>query len=248
MKRPVSAVLTILESAPDLLDAYAPAYDANFSWPEDAPTNGRTVTNGIEIIPPVDWREGDPEASTPEASGLTVVPKRITLRAHIEGVDAILLTIGDLDEEDLTPEEKDELSAMLISALAGTRKKVDATAAAMASLEHKLAADKAERDRLAKRVQRDERQLERLEDYVLAVLEASDLPCIEGETSTLKRQKNPASIVPDSTFCGPLAPEFVREPKPAPWTDDTNAIRIAIKAGRLVPGFASVSAMRLVRS
>jgi hypothetical protein len=239
MKRPVSAVLAILESAPDLLDAYAPAYDAEYSWPEDQPTNG------IEVAPPIDWLPGDPN---PEASGIALVPKRITLRAHIEGVDAILLTIGDLDEEDLTPDEKDELSAMLISALAGTKKKVDATAAAMASLEHKLAADKAERDRLAKRVQRDERQLERLEDYVLAVLEASNLPCIEGETSTLKRQKNPASVVPDPTFCGPLAPEFIREPKPAPWTDDKNAIKIAIKAGRLVPGFACASAMRLVRS
>jgi hypothetical protein len=237
-------MVAILESAPDLLDPYAPAYDAEYSWPEDQPTNG------IEVAPPIDWLPGDPnpEASMPEASGIALVPKRITLRAHIEGVDAILLTIGDLDEEDLTAEEKDELSAMLISALAGTRKKVDATSGAIARLEHQLAADKAERDRLAKRVQRDERQLERLEDYVLAVLEASNLPCIQGETSTLKRQKNPASVVPDPTFCGPLAPEFIREPKPAPWTEDKNAIKIAIKGGRIVPGFTTASEMRLVRS
>jgi hypothetical protein len=234
---------SIIAAAPEL-DSFAPAYDANFGWPEDAPTNG------IAIAPPIDWQPGDPnpEASTPEASGLTVVPKRITLREHIEGTDAIIRTIGDLDEEDLTPEAKDELSAMLISALAGTRKKVDATAAAIAGLEHRLAADKAERDRLAKRVQRDERQLERLEDYVLAVLEASNLDKIDGETSTLARRPNPPSVVPDTSVAGPLAREFVREPKPAPWSEDKTAIKTAIAAGRQIPGFAVGRSIRLVRS
>jgi hypothetical protein len=231
----------IIAAAPDLLDPYAPAYDSEYSWPEDRPTSG------IDIIPPIDWREGDPN---PEASApaLTIVPKRITLRAHIEGVDAILATIGDLDDDELTPEAKDELSAMLISALAGTKKKVDATAGAMARLEHQLEADKAERDRLAKRVHRDERQLERITDYVLAVLEASHLDAIEGETSTLKRRANPPGIVNDTSVAGPLAREFVREPKPAPWAEDKTAIKVAIKAGRIVPGFACASAMRLVRS
>jgi hypothetical protein len=232
-------VAEIIAAAPDLLDPYAPAYDSEYSWPEDQPTNG------IEVAPPIDWHPGDPN---PEASGIALVPRRITLREHIEGVDAILLTIGDLDDEELTPEAKDELSAMLIAALAGTKKKVDSTAGAMASLEHKLEADKAERDRLAKRVQRDERQLERLEDYVLALLEASGLDSIEGETSTLKRRANPPSIVNDTSLAGPLAREFVREPKPAPWSEDKTSIKIAIKAGRLVPGFACASTMRLVRS
>jgi hypothetical protein len=252
----------IIASAPDLLDPYAP-YDDPL---QPDPINwSPEITNGISLAPPIGWQPGDPAYNTDAIDGqaltdglklhreyaaansLMVVPRR-SLWEHISEIDAIADTIEAMEDEDLTEAARSELAALLLGAVAGTRKKADATAAVMARLEHRAEAQKAERDLLDKGMKRSLRQLERLGDYVLQVLDAAGLDRIEGDVSTLARRRNPAGIIPDTAVSGPLAREFVREPKPAPWTEDKTAIRVAIAAGRQVPGFACHQSVRLVRS
>jgi Siphovirus Gp157 len=231
----------ILSSASDLFDPYA--FDGDPSQPD--PINwSDEVTNGISLASPIDWRHGDPGFSAP---ALALVPRR-SLREHISEVDAIADTIEAMDDEDLTEEARARLAAMLLGAIAGTKNKVDATTAVMARLEHRAEAQKAERDLLDQGLKRSLHQLDRLGDYVLQVLDGAGLDRIEGDVSTLTRRRNPASVVPDGTVSGPLAREFVREPKPGPWSEDKTAIRVAIAAGRQVPGFACYQSVRLVRS
>lgn len=193
----------------------------------------------------------DPEPG--RQTGLSLVRRdspspRQTLRGHIEGVDAIADAIEQLDAEDLDEELRDELSASLISALAGTRAKVDATARTLAMFEHLSAAARGEKERLAAREAYYDRQLERLTDYVRATMVASELTRLDGETSTLQLRRNPASVAPDAAIAGPMAREFVRPPRPAMWAPDKDAIKRAIAAGREVPGWSTVQTSRLVRS
>jgi Gp157 protein len=169
-----------------------------------------------------------------------------SLRAHIETVDAIAGAIEQLDDETLNPAERDEISAELIAAIAGTRAKVDRTCAVLAMFEHLEAAAKTERDRLDRRAAYYARQHERLEKYLLAVLETSKLDRIDGETSSLQRKLNPPAveIEPGATF----ASEFLRY-KPAPPAEpDKNLIKRALQARREVPGARLAQAARLVRS
>lgn len=209
----------------DLADLHPPAYDAEFSWPEDAPA---PATFGLALVP-----NPDP-------------PAKISLRAHIEGVDAIAETVEGLDAEDLTEEEKAELSAMLIGAIAGTKRKVDDTARVLAMFEHLEAAAAGERDRLAKRAKYFERQAQRLQDYVLATLDASKLDRLDGELSTLRRQKNPARLViaPGTK----IADEWMVYPDAPPPHPDKDAIKRAIKGKRAVEGCTLQADYRLVRS
>jgi hypothetical protein len=253
-----SAISELPASAPDLPDPYPLPGDP--SQPD--PINWSAgVTNGISLIPPEGWMSGDPETSEPpelkmplsvlrpelSAPALRIVPKQ-SLREHISEVDAIADTIEAMDAEELTEAARAGLAALLLGAVAGTKKKVDATAAVMARLEHRAEAQKAERDLLDKGMKKSLCQLERLSDYVLRVLDAAGLDRIEGDVSTLARRRNPASVVVDTSLAGPLDRSFVREPRPAPWTEDKTAIRVAIAAGRQVPGFACHQSVRLVRS
>jgi hypothetical protein len=175
-------------------------------------------------------------------------PARQSLRSHISDVDAIADTIESLDDEELDEATRDELSAMLIEAIAGTRAKVDSTAKVLAMFEAMEAAPDAEIARLQKRKAFYARQRERLEKYVIATMDASGLTHLDGEISTLRKRLNPPAAVPDAAVLGPLAPEFVRPPKPAPWEPVKSAIKAAIAAGRQVPGWACVQTPRLVRS
>jgi hypothetical protein len=178
-----------------------------------------------------------------------IAARRLSLREHVEGVEAIADAIEQLDDETLTQDARDELSAALIEALAGTRKKVDTVASTLALFESLRTAAVTERDRLARRVEFYARQSERLETYVLAVLSASNLNRLDGETSTLMRRLNPPSVVVDDESAIPT--EFLRwpplppEPPPVP---DKAAIKKAILGGNTVYGCRLERSVRLVRS
>jgi hypothetical protein len=212
----------------DLLDGadlYPPAFDGEFSWPEDAPETA-PATFGLSLV-------ADP-------------PVKKSLRAHIEGVDAIAQTVESLDDEQLDDEARDELSAMLIAAIAGTKRKVDDTARVLSMFAHLEAAAKSERDRLDKRAKYFARQSERLETYLLATLEASKLDRLDGETSTLRRQRNPPRVVIAEGASVPH--QFLVYPDAPPPHPDKAAIAKALKAKRTVAGCSLVADYRLVRS
>jgi hypothetical protein len=186
------------------------------------------------------------------AAALTLVPQpeaRRSLRALVETVDGLADAIETLDDGTLDDETRDALTAQLVATLAGTREKVDRTAGVLAMFEHLEAAAAAECQRLSKRVAFYCRQRERLETYVLAVLEASKLDRIDGETNSLQRRKNPAKVVIDDENAVPI--DFLRFPpeqEPPPPVPDKALIAKALKANSQVPGCRLVQSMRLVRS
>jgi hypothetical protein len=181
------------------------------------------------------------------AAALTLVPARHSLVEYIGDVEAIISTLDTLD--DLADTDSiDELSRMLVDAISGTKAKIDSSCRVLASFDSAEAAAKAERDRLDARAKYFARQRERLEAYLLRALSLAGVPKMDGNTSSIAVRLNPASTVPDATVAGPLAPEFVRPPKPSPWEPDKTAIKGAIAAGREVPGWSTSRAAKLVRS
>jgi hypothetical protein len=192
------------------------------------------------------WDDYETEAATPAASvpTLTLVPKR-SLRDHLEGVDLIIEAIEQLDAENLSEERKLELSTDLISALAGTRQKVDNVNSVLSMFEGLEASAAAEIERLKKRAATFARQRTRLTDYVLATMEASHLPKLEGNTSTLALRKNPPSVRVDDEAAIPRT--YFKFPVPPPVVDKA-AIARDLKALREVPGARLVTSNRLVRS
>lgn len=174
------------------------------------------------------------------------VETRRTLADHVSGVETIIDTIEGLDDEALTDQDRLELSEMLIAELAGTRKKVDNVSAALSTWESLEAAASREIERLDARRQRFARSRERLTDYVLATMEASRIPKLEGDFVTLTRRMNPPSVRIDDAEAVPGA--FLRVPPvPAP-QPDKSAIARALKAGADVEGCRLVQTARLVRS
>jgi hypothetical protein len=209
------ATPTLFDAAPDLWADYETE-----GAPECAPSNGSTATT------------------------LRIVPKR-SLRDHLEGVDLILEAIEQLDVENITEERKLELSTDLISALAGTRSKVDNVSQVIGMFEGLEASAAAEIERLKKRAATFARQRQRLIDYVLATMEASKLPKLEGNTSTLALRKNPPAVRIEDETAIPRA--YFRFPVPPPVVDKA-AIARDLKALREVPGARLVTSNRLVRS
>jgi hypothetical protein len=180
---------------------------------------------------------------------LALVPKRMSLYELVRDTEGIADLVEALDAADeLTEEVSAQLSEALCLSIAGTKDKIDRSCGVLASFEAAQAAAKAERDRLDLRVKYFARQAQRLEDYLMAVLVSSNLKRMDGNTSSISRTLNPASAIPDGTVEGPLAPEFVRTPKPAPWEPDKTAIKAAITAGKEVPGWSTARTQRLVRS
>lgn len=250
-------------------DVYPPLFDAEFCWREDpAPARPATTDrSGERNDYSPDAVDGQALIETlrnapPATFGLSVVPGAPRVdpappppaRTLREGVDAIAQMVEEIDaieqDEELTPAEREAATkaviAALLPALAGTRKKVDSTNSVLAMYEHLVAAAKGERDRLTKRIRRFERCGERLTQYVLATLTASRLEQLDGETSTLTRRLNPASVVfvEGIDFEADLEDEFLRW-KAEP---DKVAIKAAIKAKREVPGASLVKLPKLVRS
>jgi hypothetical protein len=202
------------------------------------------VTELLDGAPDLNAWEGD-DAPAARAQ-LAVVPKR-SLRDHVEGIDLIIETIEALEDDgELTDETRDQLSAMLVTELAGTRRKVDNVNGALATWESLDAAAAKEIERLQKRRSRFARLTERLELHVLALLEASKLPAIEGNISTLARKKNPPSVQIADAAAVPA--DYLRTPpapKPVP---DKTLIKSALQAGAEIPGCTLAAGYRLVRS
>lgn len=185
------------------------------------------------------------------ASALALVPKRISLFELIADVDSITELVFALDDAgEMTPEIEEQLQTALVSAIAGTRAKVDRTASVIATFEAAEASASAEVARLSKRAAAFKRNRERLETFVLATLAASRLDKIDGETSTLSRRKNPAKVRIDCEQSIPF--DFLRfpeQPPPPPAVPDKKLIAAALKANPdAVPGAVLVQEYRLVRS
>jgi hypothetical protein len=184
------------------------------------------------------------EAPEPAPPALTIVPKG-SLRSRIEGVDLILEALDQLDGENLTDQRKLELSEDLISALAGTKQKVDNVNSVLSMFEGLEASAAKEIERLKARAARYANQRQRLTDYVLATMEASHLPKLDGETSTLALRRNPPSVCIEDM--SQIPGEYLRYPVPA-LTVDKTAIARDLKAHHDVPGARLVQTVRLVRT
>ena len=183
----------------------------------------------------------------PDHAAPATPPARQSLRAHIDTVAAIADAIETLDDDALDADQRAEIDRELLAAIAGTRAKVDRVTGVMAMFEGIEASAIAERDRLAKRAAYYARQRERLEAYVLRVMEGASLDRIDGETSALARRKNPPSVALDAgaTF----AAEFMRPaPPPPPAAPDKAAIAKALKRGDAVAGARLTQTVRLVRT
>lgn len=233
------APTAIAPPTPERLDAVlalAPDYDApDFSDQPD----------------PFSWSEAqiaeyDAAHAPPAALALALVPRR-SLRDHMQGVDLILEAIEQLDAEGLTPERRDELSADLISALAGTKVKVDNVNAVISMFEALEDAAAKEIARLTARTARFVRQRERLVDYVTATMTASGLKALDGNTSGLQLRANPPKVEIVDTSAIPRE-YFRHKPAPPPEADRTALLR-DLKKQRDVPGARiAATTFRLVRS
>jgi hypothetical protein len=201
---------------------------------------------GPEPQPDPSWddEQGDVVVVTP--ARLSIVPKR-SLRERVEGIDLIIETIEKLEDDgELTDEARDELSKMLIEALAGTRAKVDNVSAALATWESLEAGAKREIERLDARRARFARMRENLELHVMAIMEASQLAKLEGNVATLARRKNPPSVAIADAAAVPAA--YLRTPAPPKPAPDKTLIKSALQGGVEVPGCTLAQTWRLQRS
>lgn len=225
---------------PALLDLLDPPFDLWSAHDED-------LVDAPPPPPPADPAQGGRllvMARRPEPAVVLAAPKR-SLGDHIKGVERIAQYIQALDPDDLSADAYAELSALLIGELAGTREKVDNVGRALHMFESIEASAKRERERLEKREQWAARQAERLTEYVLAVLDASNIPKLDGETSTLTARKNPPAVQIDEPAAVPG--EYMRTPRP-PAAPDKTLIKNALLAGIDVPGCRLEQRRRLVRS
>jgi hypothetical protein len=228
-----SLVVNLIDSIPDV---YAPVIASGdpYSWtPEDA--------DAYDTTPAAEFSGGAGIALVPPAP-----PKKPTLRDRMERVAYIADTIEALDDEAMTDDLRDHLSEQLVVELAGTREKVDAVANVLAMFEGLAATAEKEIERLAKRANRYTRQAKRLEVYVLAVMSASKLDRIDGETSTLVRRLNPPKVVIDDGAA--IGHEFMFYPEAPPPHPDKGAIKKALLAKRKVAGARLERGERLARS
>jgi hypothetical protein len=175
----------------------------------------------------------------------------MSLWEHVADVENIADLVDALDRADeLTPEVSEDLQKALIAAICGTKDKIDRSTSVLARFEAAEAAAKLERDRLDARVKYFARQAERLSEYLLAVLTASKLDRIDGETSSIQRRKNPARVEIEDEDAIPF--DFLRfppEPPPPPPVPDKKAIAAALKLDpESVPGARLVQTFKLVRS
>ena len=133
-----------------------------------------------------------------------------------------------------TPEEQAELAPALCQAIAGTKAKVDRCTGALIMLAASQRTAREEAARLSRRAQQMEAAEETLRRYVLYVMDTSGLTRLEGNTSGLRRQQNPAAVSVPTPASVP-AEYWVQQPPPPP-TIDRFRIGQALKAGTEVPG------------
>ena len=245
-----AAIATILDRSVDLLDPFAIEQGPN----EPPPIYwGPEFTNGISLVPPDGWREGDPPYWAEEhcdvvaASAEPAVPElRKTLLDHLGDVDAIYQTLEGLDDEELDDAAREELGRMLGESIAGSKTKIDSSHSVRAALEAAEAASKAEEKRHGARHKRFRRQIERLDAYLMHVMMLRDEKKLEGFSTTIKLATNPpklqiddASLIPDT---------FLVIPEPVAPYPDNDAIKAALKAQIPVGGCRLTRGQRVVWS
>lgn len=177
-------------------------------------------------------------------------PAPSSLRSYIAEVDALAVLVESLDEgEDIDDEMRDQLHALMVDAITGTKDKVDRTCAVLAQYEAAAAAAAKEAERLTARKKHFDRQRARLEGYVLNTLEASGLPKIDGNTSALAIRKNPPAVeIYDATKIREIYTRTPEPPPPPAPVPDKTAIKKAIASGFTVEGAYLSNSYRLVRS
>lgn len=176
-------------------------------------------------------------------AALAVAP---TLFDHFAELSLISRTLEVLEDEGLAPDVRTELEAELVASLAGTRDKIDRTANVLAAMEAAASAAAAEIERLTARKKRIEAQHERLTDYVIGVLQASNVAKFDGHTSTLSIRNNPVKVVIDTDEY--LDMDYLRFPPIPEPVPDKIAIAAALKRGENVAGCRLAQTCRLVRS
>ncbi len=170
---------------------------------------------------------------------------RLTLLERVQEVDLIQETLAALDDEGIDDETREQLGARLIEATFGTKEKIDRTAAKLAEFEAAIAAVDVEMKRLKARKEFFERQGRRLEGYVLSVMVNSGHKRIDGFTSGLQWQLNPAKLeISEGTK---FDASFMRTPKVPDPEPDKEAIKKAMKAGVHFEGCKLIQHPRLER-
>jgi len=195
----------------------------------------------IEQPDPYGWEEDNLDRD----KRLAVVPKR-TLRDRISTVEFIADTIESLDDSEMTEAMREELSASLVTELAGTRAKVDSTCSVLAMWDGLEASALKEVERLKARAEKFSRMRADLERHVQCVMSASKIEKLEGDTSTLSIRKNPPAVEIDPGT--ELLSEYLFYPEvPAPRPDKAK-LKKALQAKRPISGVRLVQSTRLVRS
>lgn len=151
----------------------------------------------------------------------------------------LMFAIGDLEnlEEGVAPPE--ELQALVLSCMEAAVEKRDALAGAYHRKQAEIRALKDRALDAEAKARRVENSLERLEDYILKILDMRGEKQIRGEQYRIGWQRNPARVEVDLGIA--LPPEYVRE-VPARYEADKQRIRAALEAGvqldaaRLVEG------------
>ena len=183
------------------------------------------------------------------AKAFAPAPKRDagpSLRDQVLDLELLIDTVTALDPGDLDPELKRELEKDLATSIAGTREKVDRTCKVLATFEAAKAAAAAEAKRMKDREAYFDRQIERIESYCIAILEASNLQKLDGFTGTLKLAQNPPSVsIASGTVIDTM---YMRTPPTPPPAPDKTVLKAALQRGDEIPGVSLTRGVRLVRS
>lgn len=165
----------------------------------------------------------------------------LTLYDIEDQILALIDTGEGMDEGDPLREQLEtELAHFIVLQL----KKVDGVCRVLAHLESQAALAAAEIKRLQTRKQAFDRGVERLEAHVTAAMQNAGKDKLEGDTSTLKLQKNPASVFVSDFDAVPASYKIVK----VDTSIDKAAVARALKGGVDVAGAELVTTkVHLVR-
>lgn len=158
----------------------------------------------------------------------------------------LLFALDTIDGMELDDPLRGELEAQIAGTVALELRKIDGVCRMLAHFDGQTALATAEIKRIQARKARCERATERLEAAAKGAMELAGKTKVEGETSTLKLQANPPSVV---IVDADLVPAAYKTCVPESWTIRKADVAKALKAGVLVPGAdLSEGNTRLVRS
>jgi hypothetical protein len=168
-----------------------------------------------------------------------------SLYERVGEVEQLAAMLESLDpSEDLGDAARAQITRDLLEAISGTRDKLDRTAAVLKQYASAAKAASEEAARQSAREKFFERQIERLEGYVLSILTSRELKQLDGNTVTFKSQLNPAKLVIDDA--GALTERWLYQaPRPAPVPNNAE-IKAALVAGETVRGARLAQSRRLV--